>query len=69
MKIETVNYNNNYNNQEKHIKRIILKLIINKYINIDLSKKGTGINRIWYEELKLYEKCKKIINNEKKIYI
>lgn len=69
MKNEINNYNDNYNNQEKHIKRIILKLIINKYINIDLFKKGSGYNRIWHEELKLYEKCKKIINNEKKIYI
>ena len=61
--------NTEYNKNEKFIKRIILKLIIDKYVNLELFKRGNGINRIWNEEFKLYEKSKKILNNEKKIYI
>ena len=61
--------NEKYNNKIKLLKRIILNLTINKYINIELFKRGNGKNRIWHEEYTLYEKSKKILNNKKKIYV
>ena len=64
-KNEIIESNREYNIKEKKIKRILIHLIVNKYINVEIIKKGTGYQSSFKEEYKLYKKSEKVIKGEK----
>ena len=68
-KNEIIESNREYNVKEKKIKRILIHLIVNKYINVEVVKKGTGYQSTFKEEYKLYKKSQKILNDQKKITV
>ena len=61
--------NGDYNLREKRLKRILSKLIVDKYIKVEIVKKGKGMYGSWQEQYQLYQKAKKIMDGSKKIRI
>ena len=59
--------NSSFNVREKKIKRILNKLVVDKYLDIEIIKLGSGFNCLWKEKYSLFKKAKKVLDGKKTI--